>query len=86
MCGDTDPKRDHQGRRPKPKHITVGSGEAAMRPEWKQTVICTAARSGPDSRITDCLGVTQTGSRRYPSSLFEVYIFAPRFAHKSDFS
>ena len=50
MCGDTDPERDHQGRRPKAKHITVGSGEAAMRPEWEQTVICTAVRV--DRRVT----------------------------------
>ncbi|MBQ2196931.1 MAG: hypothetical protein II407_08355 [Prevotella sp.] len=50
------------------QHITVGSGEAAMRPEWEQTVICTADRSGPDRHITDCPGVTQTSFRQYPTS------------------
>ena len=68
MCGDTDPERDHQGRRPKPTAHYRRFRRSSYAPRVGTDSDMHGCQSGPDSHITDCPGVTHTGFRRYPTS------------------
>ena len=68
MCGDTDPERDHQGRRPKPTAHYRRFRRSSYAPRVGTDSDMHGCQSGSDSHITDCPGVTHTGFRRYPTS------------------
>ena len=68
MCGDTDPERDHQGRRPKPTAHYRRFRRSSYAPRVGTDSDMHGCQSGSDSHITDCPGVTHTGFRRYSTS------------------